>query len=236
MDFKSIEFTLRSPYTKGNALMSRFWLRAWIITFVLGTLGSALAQVPQNRPGPKQGSAGNSTGPSAASSNKFLTIPGLMPLSMEGVQRDIGLKPEQKQQLKAVSDGYVSSMQQLGKSFRELSPEEQQKQTKDFSEQATQLARNARRKAEAILTPQQLQVVEKIIFQLSAAAAMSDPGLQGKLGLTPEQRQRLTSIYEHAGEKMQQLQRDTAAQVIQLLDEEQSTELKKQIDTQQKMR
>jgi len=220
--------------------MSQFWLRALVVTFVLGTIDTALAQVPRNpppnRPGSKQGAAGNSAGPSAASSSKFLTIPGLIPLSMEGVQRDIGLKPEQKLQLKAVSDGYVSSMQQLGKSFRELSPEEQQKQTKDFSDQASQLARNARRKAEAILTPQQLHTVEKIVFQLSAAGALSDPGLQEKLGLSPEQRQRLTSIYEHAGEKMQQLQRDTAAQVIQLLDEGQSAELKKQIDTQQKIR
>ena len=100
-----------------------------------------------------------------------------MPLSMEGVQREIGLTPEQKQQLKAVSDGYVASMQQLGKSFRELSPEEQQKRAKDISDQAAQFARNAQRKAEAILTPQQLQVVEKIAFQLSAAGALSDPGL-----------------------------------------------------------
>ena len=49
-------------------------------------------------------------------------------------------------------------MQQLDKSFRELSPEEQQTRAKDFSDQVAQLARNAQRKAEAILTPQQLQV------------------------------------------------------------------------------
>ena len=72
--------------------------------------------------------------------------------------------------------------------------------------------------------------MEKIAFQLSAAGALSDPGLQEKLGLSPEQRRRLTAVYEQAGEKMQQLQRDTAAQVMQLLDEEQAAELKKQLD------
>ena len=56
--------------------------------------------------------------------------------------------------------------------------------------------------------------------------------MQEKLGLSPEQRQRLTAVYEQAGEKMQQLQRETATQVMQLLDEEQATELKKQLEPQ----
>jgi Spy/CpxP family protein refolding chaperone len=207
--------------------MSRSWLRALAVTFVLGTMASALAQPPRNpplnRPGP-------------AASSKFLTVPGLMPLSMEGVQREIGLTPEQKQQLKAVSDVYVASMQQLSTSFRELSAEEQQKQAKDTSDQVAQFARNAQRKAEAILSPQQLRAVQKIAFQLSAAAALADPALQEKLNLSPEQRRQLNALYEQAGEKMQQLQRDTAAQAIQVLDEEQTAELRKQVDSQPKAR
>ncbi|MGA2257262.1 MAG: hypothetical protein ABSG53_21615 [Thermoguttaceae bacterium] len=152
------------------------------------------------------------------------------------MQREIGLTPEQKQQLKTVSDGLAAAFQRFDKSLSELSPEEQESRTKSFSDQATQLARNARRKAEAILTPRQLQAVEKIAFQLSAAGALSDPALQEKLGLSPEQRQRLNAVYEKAGEKMQQLQRDTATQVMQLLDEEQSAELKKQLEPQSKAR
>jgi hypothetical protein len=155
---------------------------------------------------------------------------------MEGVQREIGLTPGQRQQLKAVSDGYVASMQRLGKSFSEFSPEEQQKRAKDINDQVAQLARNAQRKAEAILAPQQLHIVERIAFQLSAAGALSDPGLQEKLGLSMEQRQRLNAVYEQAGEKLQQLQRDTAIRVMQLLNEQQAAELKKQIDAQPKAR
>ena len=218
--------------------MSRYWLRGLVVAFVLGTTASALAQVPRNPPPnrPGQGTADSTAGPSAAFSHKFLTIPGLMPLSMEGVQREIGLTPEQKQQLKAVSEAYVASMRQFGKSFQDLSPEEQQTQGKDISDQAAQVARSTQRKAAAILTPSQLQVVEKIAFQLSAAAVLSQPSMQAKLDLSPEQRRRLDAVYEQAGEKMQQLQRDTAAQVIQLLDAEQAAELKKQIETPPKPR
>jgi len=208
--------------------MPRYWLRALVVAAVLGTLEGALAQSPRNLPPNRPGAA--------APSSKFLAIPGLAPLSMDGVQRDIGLTPDQKQQLKAVSDGLAASFQRLDKSFREFSPQEQQDRTKDFTDQAAQAARNARRKAEAVLTPRQLQAVEKIAFQLSAAAALSNPALQEKLGLSPEQRQRLNVVYERAGEKMQQLQRDTATQVMQLLDEEQAAELKKQLDAQPKTR
>ena len=98
------------------------------------------------------------------------------------------------------------------------------------------MVRNAQRKAETILTPPQLRVVEKIAFQLSAAAALANPALQDKLDLSPEQRRRLTAIYEQAGEKMQQLQRDTAVQVMQLLDADQTAELKNQLDAKPKTR
>ena len=220
--------------------MSRYWLFMLVVILVLGTSGSALAQVSRNPPSRpatgQEGSADNSAEPPALASGKFLSIPGLMPLSMEAVQREIGLSLGQKQQLRAVSAGYMASMQRLGRAFREFSPEEQQSRAKDINEQVAQLARSAQRKAEAILSPKQLQMVEKIAFQLSAAGALADPSLQEKLGLSPQQRQRLTAIYELAGEKMQQLQRDTATQVMQLIDDEQSAELKKLIDAQQKTR
>src|SRR5208282_3563141 len=161
--------------------MSCYWHRLLIAVFVVGTEGNCLAQFASNPPLSRPG-------PTAAASSKFLTIPGHAPLSMESVQRELGLSPEQKQQLKAVSDGYVASMQQLGKTFQELSPEERQKQASDFRNQSMLGARKAQRKAEAVLTPHQLQVLNKIAFQLSAAAALSDPGLQDKLSLSPEQR------------------------------------------------
>jgi hypothetical protein len=207
--------------------MPRDPLRVLVVTLVLHTTGSVFAQVPRNpppnQPRPKAETAGQSAGPSAATSGRFLEIPGLAPLRMESVNREIGLTPEQKRKLKAISDGLAASFQQ----FRELPQEEQQAREKNLSGQF----RDAQRRAKAILTPRQLQAVEKIAFQLSAAGALTDPRLQEKLGLSLEQQRRLTTVYEQAGEKMQQLQRETATQVMQLLDDEQSAALKKQLDT-----
>jgi vacuolar-type H+-ATPase subunit H len=206
--------------------MSRYWLRYLIALLVLGTIDAALAQAPRNPP-PKT---------PAGSSGKFLMIPGMVALSMESVQREIGLTPDQRQKLKAASDGFSASINQLNKSMEGLSQEEQESRGKEASERAAQFARSAQRKAEAILSPEQLKVVQRVGFELSAAGALADPNLQEKLGLSPEQRRRLNSVYERAGEKMQQLQRDTASQVIQLLDEDQAAALKRQVDSRQKPR
>lgn len=207
--------------------MSRHWLCALAITSILGTTGSVFAQPPRNPAGPAA---------QPASSSKFLAIPGLAPLSMESVQRDLRLTPDQKQKLRAVSDAYAAQVQQLDKSYRGFSPEEQKTRARDFSDQLSQSARGTQRKAEAILNPSQLQVLEKIAFQLSAGAALTDPALQEKVGLSVEQRRKLTAVYEQAGERVQQLQGDTASQVMQLLDEDQAAELKKQINAPPKPR
>ena len=153
--------------------MARYWLRALVVHFVLGTIAECLGPGSPQSAAQSTGSAGGPAG-SGAVRCIFQQVPyDPRPGAPEHGRRagaDIGLTPEQKQQLKAVSDGYVASMQQLGKSFREFSPEEQQKRAKTSASQVAQFARNAQRKAEAILTPQQLQAVEKIAFQLSAAA------------------------------------------------------------------
>jgi Spy/CpxP family protein refolding chaperone len=209
--------------------MSHKWLNTLVVAFALGAVGSVSAQPPRNPP------PGRPAAPTA-STGKFLMIPGMAPLSMEAVQRDIGLTPEQRQRLKAISDGFSASINQLSKSMEGVPPEEQERRGKEANDRAAQLARNAQHQAETILSPQQLKVVQKIAFELSAAGALSDPSLQDKLGLSPEQRRRLNAVYEKAGEKMQQLQRDTASQVMELLDDDQAAALKRQIEPQQKSR
>ncbi len=199
--------------------------RSIAVAVALGAAGAALAQPPG---GPVSSSPGAAAAPSGA--GKFPAIPGLFPLSMSGVQREIGLNGDQRQQLKAISDRYAATLQQLGAAFEKLGPQEKQERGKDVNEQAAQAARNAQRKAESVLTPQQLQAVKKIAFELSATFALADPKTQEKIGLSAEQRQRLNEVFEQAGEKMQQLQRETSQRTLQLLDEEQAAALKAHVE------
>lgn len=151
-----------------------------LVTTAMLLSGVAAAQPPRNPP-PSRPPAGGpaatdkgflSTGrPSMSGPAKYVAIPGLFPLSMSGVQREIALTPDQRQQLKAVSDGYMATVQRLGKTFDQLDPAEKPKQGKGFADQAAQAAQAAQRKAEAILNPEQLQTVKKIAFELSATGA-----------------------------------------------------------------
>jgi hypothetical protein len=201
------------------------------VLIVLVVAGGAAAQPPRNRSG---SDTTNVASTSPTNSSKFLAIPGLFPLSMSSVQREIRLTPEQRQQLKVVSDSYMATAQQLAKTFNQLDAEEKQKQGGQFSDQAAQAARNAQRKAETILNPQQLQTVKRVAFELTATGVLADPNVQKKIGLSAEQQQRLNRIFEQAGEKMQQLQNDTSAQTMQLLDEEQTAALRQLVETQKK--
>jgi hypothetical protein len=199
----------------------------WVVAVVagLGIAVAAPAQPPRNPPFNEPAAAS-----AAPAAGRFLAIPGLSPLSMGGVQREIGLTSDQKRQLKAISDRYAAAVGQLGTTFERLEPEEKQKQGKEFSERAAAAARSARHMAETVLSPQQLRAVKKIAFELSATLALTDPKTQEKLGLSANQCERLNQVFEQAGDKMQQLQRDTAQRTMQILDEEQAAALKAQIN------
>ncbi len=213
-------------------MLHRLYLTVFATAAMLVS-GVAVAQPPRNPP-PGRPPAGSNVVASQPGAGKYLAIPGLFPLSMSGVQREIGLTPDQRQQLKAVSDGYMATTQRLGKTFDQLDPAEKPKQGKGFADQAAQAAQAAQRKAEAILNPQQLQTVKKIAFELSATGALADPNLQKSIGLNADQQQRLAAVYDKAAEKMQQLQRDTARQAMQVLDEEQAAALRQQMEAQKK--
>jgi hypothetical protein len=212
-------------------MLSKSYLAVSVTTAMLIS-GIAAAQPPRNPPPGRPPVTGSTVAAPQPGASKYLAIPGLSPLTMTSVQREIGLTPDQRQQLKAVSDGYMATVQRLGKTFDQLDPAEKPKQGKAFADQAGQAAQAAQRKAEAILNPQQLQSVKRIAFELAATGALADPNLQKSIGLNAEQQQRLGRVYEQAAEKMHQLQRETAQQAMQLLDEEQAGALRQQMDSQ----
>ena len=92
-------------YREGNASMSRYWLLRAGRHFRFRHGRECLGPGSPQSAAQSARACRHAAESAAATSGKFLTIPGLAPLSMEGVQRDIGLTPEQKQQLKTVSDG-----------------------------------------------------------------------------------------------------------------------------------
>jgi hypothetical protein len=171
--------------------------------------------------------------------DKYLLIPGYWALNMDAVQEELRLTGEQRQQLKAISAKHQAAMQafqaQTQKGLAqlpELSPEQQQKRMGEVQRQADQLARSARKQAEAALDPQQLRTLKKISFRLWAGSTLTNPAAQEQLGLSPQQRQRLAAVFDKATQKMEQLQRETAEQALDILSGEQELRLHEQMDGQ----
>ena len=153
---------------------------AVIIAVSIATLGIvtgiAQAQPPRNPPPVRPGDRQAVRLRRSPAAGKFLDIPGLFPLSMTNVQREIGLTPDQKQQLKAVSDRFMAPRcSNLAGHSRGSTRKKSRSRARILADRAAQAAQAAQKKAETILTPQQLQAVKKIAFELSATGSLADP-------------------------------------------------------------
>lgn len=210
--------------------------RPWLL--VLGVLLCApwsLAQqpptarsTPPRRPLTGGGAAGTPN-------QKYLIIPGFLALNIASVQKEIGLTAEQKQQLMQLSTRHqaaLEAVQTTAEEARTLPPDEQKKRVAELRSQVLKLNQSVRKAAEAVVSPEQYQALDKISFRLWVAGAVTNPSVQGQLGLTEQQRQQLTSIYEKATERMQQLQRQTAGEALELLTPEQQAKLHQQMESQ----
>jgi Spy/CpxP family protein refolding chaperone len=205
-------------------LKSGVWLvgNVWLLAAV--PAWGQFAEPAAPPPRPKAAPATRPGGAPAAPAN-FLAVPGYWVLSMEGVQKEIGLTSEQKQKLKGVADQYQAAMRKKMEGLQDLSREEQQSR---MEETARPLVQAAMKQVDAILTPEQLKSVQQTTFQLQAAQALAQPQVQEKLGLTTTQQRQLQSVYEQMREKMQQLQRDMAAKALEVLTPEQQQKLRQQ--------
>jgi hypothetical protein len=191
---------------------------AAMAALVVGTASWAQFAQP-GQPGPRPKS------PARPGAGNYLAVPGYWVLGMEGVQTEIGLTDQQKQRLKAISDQYQAAMRKNWEGLQGLSQEEQQKKMEG---QARLQVQAARKQVEAALTPEQLKTVQKMMFQLQAAGMLATPQVQEKLGLSEVQQQQLGRVYQQMQDKMQRLQREMAAQVVDVLTPEQQAALRKE--------
>jgi hypothetical protein len=221
--------------------MSRRSIRLLGVSAILVAVGFGAVVAQETRTLPLAKPLGSASGKSAAApaSNKYLVIPGLYSLNLESIRQEIGLTEDQKAKLKEISDAYQASMQRLQADaeqrqaeIKTLPREEQQKQIAELYDHATKFAQSARKKADAVLTPEQLKTLDKITFQLWVAGVLARPNAQQQIGLSEAQQKQVLGVYEKATEKMQKLQRETAEEALTILTPEQVEKLHNQMDAQ----
>ena len=100
----------------------------------------------------------------------------------------------------------------------------------ELRKEAAQIIQSARKKAAAVLTPRQAEAVRKIDFQLRVASYLANPAAFEQLGLTESQHRQLQHVFEESQERVQQLQRETGSQALDVLTPEQAEQLRQQVE------
>lgn len=173
--------------------MTRIRNGSWMLCLVLGLTGIALGQ-QQQRPQSKDASA---LGP-------FLANP--------DVQKELKLSDEQISKLKDAISKVVDKYKADMANYQRLSPEDQQKKVKAFSE-------DNNKAIAGVLDAKQWKRFKQIQWQVGGVGALQDADLQKELKLSDEQKKKLDGIFTGFNKKMQEMQksRETSQEKYQTL-------------------
>jgi len=157
-------------------------------------------------------------------------IPGYWSLRLENVQEELKLTDQQKEKIQQISEEYQQQIrqgyQQDWAKFREMSAEDRKKKYAELAEKRKKQTAAAGKQVEEVLQPQQLEALKMIELRIRGAAALRNPKIVEKLGLSEKQKQQLRKNQEKLTKKIQQLQRKSGKKTLDLLTPEQLDKLK----------
>ena len=172
-------------------------------------------------------------------------------LLLETVQKDLQLSADQVAKLKDVVKTSDEAAKDARAGMRDLSREERQAKRKEIRGKMETVAKDARKKVEAILTTAQIERLKQIRLQLAGAAVFANPdaakaagipNVAKTLDITQEQREKIHGLVEKLrGErgnfrslsqeerrtKMAEFREKMRKAVLEVLTPEQKTKLEK---------
>ncbi|HEV8071523.1 MAG TPA: hypothetical protein VGP76_27660 [Planctomycetaceae bacterium] len=148
------------------------------------------------------------------------------------VEKEIGIKPDQKEKIddlfKDVQEEVQSAMASSGIDFaslRDLPQEERAKKMGEVMAKAAEVRKGVNEKflpkLKDALDATQLKRVHEIAIQAAGAQALLDGGVQNELKVTPEQKDKLTSISKDVQKQLAGLRGAERMTKMQELNEEQ---------------
>jgi Spy/CpxP family protein refolding chaperone len=120
-------------------------------------------------------------------------------LGLEKVQKELEIVDEQKADLKKLGEDAQAKVREVftGFNFREASEEDRTK----LREKTEALTKDARKKVEAILIPDQMKRLKEISLQVRGTSALRDPEIVAALGITEDQTAAIDKVREDMGPK-----------------------------------
>jgi hypothetical protein len=144
-------------------------------------------------------------------------------------QQELALTAEQKKSLQAINDKAMAETRRHADEFQKLTPEERAKEVESWAGKSSprqrQFEDDLRRQIEAVLTPQQLQVIKDDLFPIYAVQALYDAKTREQIGLSPKQAEAFRSVVRERLERGQEESLKNADQIWALMTPQQQTQL-----------
>jgi len=173
--------------------MVRIGFRALVamVAIVLATRVS-LAQ----RPG---GFGGGFGGPGGGNNGNLNT------LNLEAVQKELEITDEQKEKLKKLGEDVAKEMRDQFSGFRDLSREDREKKMEELQAKLKTRGEEIQKEVDAVLTPAQRVRLKQVAIQIQGTRALDSKEVQEALGITDEQKEKITKIREESRAGMRDL-------------------------------
>lgn len=161
----------------------------------------------------KPGGRGGQRGEGAPRAGLFMGAPDQMTkaflLRSEQVQKELKITDEQQKKLAALQEEQTQKMRELTQGMSGLSPEERRARMEESRKKRTELAQAYDKKIGEILNADQAKRLDQIALQQRGLRAMLDEEIAKKLGLTDEQKEKITAASNWLRDEQMRLIRDS---------------------------
>lgn len=155
----------------------------------------------------------------------YLGIPGLYMLDNEQVKKELELVDEQEQKLREIAKEYRDQVREAWAGWNEVAEDKRQAKMAEVREETGKLAEKARKDAEKVLLPHQLDVLKKHVFRSRAQYSLQNPRVQEDIGLDDAQRKKLRELREQLQQRINELNAEMLDKALELLTPEQRKKL-----------
>jgi Spy/CpxP family protein refolding chaperone len=149
-------------------------------------------------------------------------VPGYPMLGESPVRKRLGLSAEQEKQLHVVMADSAAK--------KEKARQERFSRTAQPSQSPPDSEADAKKQVEAILTPQQLTMLNEINFRRQVALALGYPEKRKTVGITAQQAADFQRLDKEAHEQLYRIDRKMLGQAMQILTPHQRQQLQEEVD------
>jgi Spy/CpxP family protein refolding chaperone len=152
-------------------------------------------------------------------------VPATYMLGQDPMQEALKLSDEQKQKIRDLFSNFQRENAADRASLDQVPPEERQARVAELQKAVNQRSQALDSQLEAVLSPEQRQQMQQVIFQINVAQILATPQVLQRIEPSGEQRQKMAEIFGKIQADVFRMQRETGEKLLGVLTDEQRKKL-----------